>query len=181
MATSASAPASRIWVVGPPGSGKSTVAERLAARLATTATHLDDLHWCPGWVERPDDEMRRAVEAVVSTDAWVVDGNYAFLQDRFLPRADLVVWLDLPLSVTLPRLLVRCLARAWRRTPCCNGNRESLRMTFASRESLLLFAVATDRSRRRRYGKILAGRPHARLATQRSIDRWMAAGPSGGR
>src|SRR4051812_3941900 len=97
----------RIWIVGPPGAGKSSVADVLARRLGVEATHLDDLHWEPGWKERSSDDLARRVESALAAPAWVVDGNYLGALRSFMTRADLVLWIDLPLSVCVPRLLLR--------------------------------------------------------------------------
>jgi hypothetical protein len=96
---------SRIAVVGGSGSGKTTVAQRLAELHDLPYVELDALHWGPNWTPCPRDEFRARVESAISGDAWVVDGGYyGMLGDLVLERADLVVWLDLPLRVTLPRL-----------------------------------------------------------------------------
>lgn len=165
----------RIWVVGPTGSGKSTLADRLAALLGVEATHLDDLHWAPGWVERPRHDLAARLAPVVARPAWVVDGNYGDVQRRYVHAADLVVWLDLPLATTFPRLVARSVARAVRGTPCCNGNRESLARTFLSRESILVWALTSHRRVRRRYARTLAGRPHVRFRDPREVARWLGA------
>jgi adenylate kinase family enzyme len=39
----------RLWIVGPPGSGKSILADRLGALLSCPVVHLDEIHWLPGW------------------------------------------------------------------------------------------------------------------------------------
>jgi adenylate kinase family enzyme len=162
----------RVWVVGPCGAGKTRVATRLAAALGVDATHLDDLHWRPGWIEAAREEERIALAEVVARPTWVVDGNYGALRAEHRGAVALFVWLDLPLAVTFPRLVRRCIVRAARRVPCCNGNRETLRRAFLDRESVLLWALQTHVRRRRQLTEELAGRPHVRLRCAAAVERW---------
>ena len=163
----------RIWVVGPCGSGKSTVAQRLAGALGVAPTHLDDIHWKPGWIESTPAEEQAALDRIVARPAWVVDGNYSKLRGPRMDAVQLFVWLDLPLNVTLPRLLSRCAARAIKRVPCCNGNYESLRGTLLSKESLLLWALTTHQRRKRQLTAELSSRTHVRLRSPRAIEAWV--------
>ncbi len=163
----------RIWIVGPTGSGKSTLADRLAPRLGVEATHLDDLHWEPGWVERPMSDLPGRLAPVLEQPSWVIEGNYKVVRVPSLRRADLVVWLDLPLSVTFPRLLRRTYDRGVRGTLCCNGNREGLWRTFTTRDSILWWSLTTDRRRRRELTRDTAALPCVRLRTARQVEAWM--------
>ena len=167
-------PFRRYWIVGPCGSGKSTVAAAVAARLGVAPTHIDDLFWQPGWQSVNDEQLAARVAAVADRDAWVIDGNYARVRRRFFDRAEFVVWLDPPRAPTLWRLVRRCVQRAVRREPVCNGNYESLWNQFCTRDSLLLYAWRTHRSRRVLYRHELAGRPHVRLQTPHEVRAWLA-------
>jgi adenylate kinase family enzyme len=110
------------------GNGKTTLGRELARRLGVQFVELDALVHGPGWVETPDDELRALVEPIVASDAWVIDGTYrGKLGDLVIESADVVVWLDLPMRVWMPRL-VRRTWRRWRRhEELWNDNRESLR------------------------------------------------------
>ena len=164
---------SRIWVGGPCGSGKSTVAKRLAGALGVAPTHLDDIHWKPGWIESSPAEEEAALEHIVARPAWVVDGNYSKLRGPRMDAVQLFVWLDLPLNVTLPRLLSRCAVRSLKRVPCCNGNYESLWRTLFDKESILLWALTTHQRRKRQLTAELSGRTHVRLRSPRAIEAWV--------
>ena len=156
------------------GSGKTTVARRLAALLGVPHVELDALHHRAGWREATADELRREVEPIVATNGWVVDGVYrSKLGDLTLERADTVVWLDLPRRVWLPRLVRRTVRRVVLREELWNGNRESLRSVLFGRDSLIRFALRNDRSRRHRYPRELAGYRVARLRSQREIDAFL--------
>jgi len=96
-------------VVGCSGAGKSTFARRLGAALGLPVTHLDRLFWRPGWTQAPRDEFHAAQQEIVASAAWVIDGNYGASMHLRLPRADTVVFLDLPRRVCLRRVLVRSL------------------------------------------------------------------------
>ena len=53
-----------------------------------------------GWVGAPDDEFEAVMLAGTPGERWVVAGNYLRVSQRALwPRADTVVWLDLPLPL----------------------------------------------------------------------------------
>lgn len=174
----------RLWVVGPCGSGKSTVASHLAARLGIEPTHLDEIHWRPGWIEASPEEEKVALARALAAPSWVVDGNYGTLGAPHRDLVDLFVWLDLPLTVTWPRLLRRALTRSLLRRPCCNGNYESLWRTFFDRESLLLYALQTHTRRRTGLERELGARPHVRLRTPGAVAQWMrkiSAGERSGR
>jgi adenylate kinase family enzyme len=97
----------RILIWGPSGAGKSTLARHLAKALEIPLVHLDRLFWKPGWIESNDEEFRTKIETAVAADAWVMDGNYSRTLDLRLPRAQLVIWLDLPRYIYFPRALWR--------------------------------------------------------------------------
>jgi adenylate kinase family enzyme len=155
------------------------VADRLAQSLGIAATHLDDLHWEPGWVERSWDDLAHRVAPIVAGDAWVMDGNYSDVRTKLDGRVELYVWLDLPWTTTFARVLRRSWRRAVSGEPCCNGNRETLGRVFLSTDSILLWSVRTRWTRRRDYAAELAGRPHVRLRTPREVEAFLAAAAPG--
>jgi adenylate kinase family enzyme len=168
----------RIQVVGTSGSGKSTTAAAVARKLGLPHIELDALHWLPGWEERPLDEFRALVQKAVAADGWVVDGNYnAKVQDLVWPRVDTVVWLDLPRSTVMRQVTVRTFARWLRGEILWGTNRESLRMSLLSRDSLLWYAWSTHARRRASLEQKLAQVPFEviRLRTRREVDRWLAS------
>ena len=165
----------RIWIVGPCGAGKSTIGQALGDLLDVPYAAIDDLHWLPDWVERPRDDTQALVEQVAEEDAWVIDGNYTEIRRELMHRADLLLWLDLPLRVTLPRLLSRTFARSLKRLSCCNGNQESLHRAFLDRESILLWALTSDARRRGQLEEDCRHVRYVRLRTQAEIDAWLEA------
>ena len=140
---------------------------------------LDSLHWGPNWTPAPAEELRARVAPLIAEDTWVVDGMYyRKIGGIVLERADTVVWLDPPWILTFLRMLRRSLVRSIRRTELWNGNRESLRTTILSRDSIILFALRT-RPRRRELLEAWLARPefsHLRVERFHSLKdamRWI--------
>jgi len=156
------------------GSGKTTVGRALANRLGVPFHELDALHHGPNWTEATPEELRAKVEPIVESDVWVIDGAYrGKLGDLVFERADIVVWLDLPLHVWLPRLLRRTARRVISREELWNGNREQLRDLVHPQNSVMFFALRQYRDRRRRYPSELARFPVARLRTTGEVDSFL--------
>lgn len=153
----------RISVVGTSGSGKTTLARQVSQILSIPHIELDTLHWEPNWVEVPDEVMRsRAIEAL-SFDSWVVDGNYSEVRDIVWTKADTVVFLDYSFLVVMNRLLRRTLWRSITQQKVCNGNRESLRKAFFSRDSILLWMLQTYSRNRKNYPALLQKPEYAHI------------------
>ena len=142
------------------------MARALATSLDTPYVELDAIHHQAGWTELDAAELRRRVEPIVAADRWVIDGSYrSKLGDLVLERADTVVWLDLPRRVWLPRLIRRTARRVVLREELWNGNRESLRGVVGGRDSLIAFALRSERRRRQSYPGELARFRVARLCS----------------
>jgi adenylate kinase family enzyme len=161
--------------------GKTTLGRELARQLDVRFVELDALVHGPGWVETPDDELRAQVEPIVQSDGWVIDGVYrGKLGDLVLRSADLVVWLDLPIRVWVPRLLRRTMRRIRGREQLWNGNQETLANVFWGSDSLFVFAVRSHFRRRRDYPEALARFPVVRLRTTAEVERFLADAAEGG-
>jgi adenylate kinase family enzyme len=158
------------------GNGKTTLGRELARRLEVPFVELDALVHGPSWVETPDEILRAQLEPVLIGEGWVIDGTYRRkLGDLVLASADVVVWLDLPLRVWLPRLASRTWRRYWRREELWNGNRESLREALWGRESLFLYALRSHFARRREWpGELQARFNTIRLCTPLEVKRFLA-------
>lgn len=103
----------RVLVTGNAGSGKTTLAAALGARLGLEVIGLDRVVWRPGWQKAPPEERRAAEAEIAARPAWVVDG----VSRTILAAADLVVFLDLPRPVCLWRALRRSLPHLLRSRP----------------------------------------------------------------
>jgi hypothetical protein len=151
----------------------------LAERLGVTFVELDALVHGPDWAETPDAELRALVEPVVRSDGWVIDGVYhQKLGSIVLDAADVVVWLDLPLRVWIPRLLRRSGRRIAGRQPLWNENRETLGAAVWGRESLLGYGLRTHLQRRRAWPSDLAAYRVVRLRSPAAVQRWLEAVPA---
>jgi len=156
-------PGRRINVVGTTGSGKTTVARAIADRLGIKHIELDALFWKPNWGQTPDDEFLPAVEEATRGERWVLDGNYSRTRPIVWPRADTIVWLDYSFPRVFARLLWRTIRRSITKEELWIGCRERLRISFFSRESILIWCLKTYWQRRRNYPEILSRPEHRHL------------------
>jgi adenylate kinase family enzyme len=157
------------------GNGKTTLARELAQRLDVPFVELDALVHGPGWIETSDDDLRGQIEPILASDGWVIDGAYQHkLGDLVLESADLVVWLDLPIRVWLPRLIRRTYRRIRGREQLWNGNRESLASAVWGRESLVAWALRSHVRRRREWPHALSRLQVIRLKTPAEVERFLA-------
>lgn len=104
----------RVYIVGGPGSGKSSLADALAARTGLEPVHLDD-HWDRTFAT--DDRGAPTPEAlayrtqliadVLRRADWIVEGAEPPFVAALADAADVVVWCDVPFSVAAARMLRR--------------------------------------------------------------------------
>lgn len=91
----------RIAIIGCGGSGKSTVARQLAQILDAPLTHLDALYYDKQWNPVTKDEFAAQQEKLVTSERWIIEGNYAGTLPIRLAAADTVIFLDLPARTCL--------------------------------------------------------------------------------
>ena len=170
----------RVSVIGNSGSGKSTVARRLAAILGVPHLELDAVFHQPGWQPLPDEEFRRITTTRAAEDGWVIDGNYRTVQPLVWARADTVIWLDLPKRTVMRQLAWRTFRRAAFRRELWNGNRERWRnfFTLDPEESVLSWAWHKHAEYRARFAAAASDPANAhmrfiRLTSRRDIRRFL--------
>jgi adenylate kinase family enzyme len=158
----------RVVILGTSGAGKSTLARALGEAEGLLHIDLDDLTtgtYPPVTGEAFVDRVR---ELVTGSD-WIIDGDYERrLGDLVLSRAELAIWLDLPLRVSL--------ARMWRRT--FNDVRSEARHLHPSLARWVAHEIRSHIRRRFTMQKRLAAHPVlsvVHLRTQREVDAWLAS------
>lgn len=122
----------KVLVIGSPGSGKSTLARRLGEKTGLKVIHLDRLYWKPNWVEVGNkDEWKAVLQNVLAGDAWIMDGNYSNTLEMRLEKCDAVIFIDMPPSLCVYRILKRfALYRKGTRPDMADGCEEKLDWEF---------------------------------------------------
>jgi hypothetical protein len=98
----------RFHIIGGPGSGKTTLAERIGARRGIPAYDLDCVAYENGaGAERPLAERGADVQRILAQPGWVTEGIYLGWITPLLAAAEVIVWLDLPWHVAARRIVTR--------------------------------------------------------------------------
>lgn len=185
----ADCPLVKVRIVGTSGSGKTRLAERVAAELGVARLELDAVFWDADWTYRDLDEARALIADFVAAhpDGWVMDGNWTSRIGAALdpPHApDTTVWIDHSRVRTLARVTRRTLRRAIVREQLWHGNREDPRSWLRRDpdENILLWSWTQHPVGRARLEQRIAdGEPIVRLRGQRAVDAWVRSlrGPDG--
>jgi adenylate kinase family enzyme len=171
----------RIVIVGSSCAGKSTLGQLLGAWLGLPVVELDALYWLPGWQGCEEHVFLDKVRDAVARERWVLVGNYVQQRDLSWSRADTLIWLDLPLHVTIPRILTRSFRR-WRSRELLWGtNSERFFQQLAvwdPERSLIAHNIERHQARRARYAAAMQDPEWTRatwhrLRTRREVDAWV--------
>ena len=134
--------------MGTSGSGKTTLGREITSRLSLPHTDLDDHYWLPNWIPRDKNEFQKINTDKFNEDQWVITGNYSRLAGEMWPKADMVVWLDLPLRVLLWRGFKRSLKLTLNQETTCKGNKESFSRLFGRKSILGWFLMGYKRRKK---------------------------------
>jgi len=148
----------RVVILGPGASGKSTLARRLGEITGLKMVEIDKIFWQPGLSAMPREQWARVQLGLVAGAGWILDGDlgpYDAVEVR-LGAADTVIFLDFSIA--------RCAWRAFRRS--------------CERADFWLWLLQYRRkSRPRLLESIAKHAPHAKLQVLRNpqeVDRFLA-------
>lgn len=157
----------RICILGPSNSGKSTLARAIGQARDLAPIHLDQLHHRPhtDWVPRPREEFVALHDAAIETERWVIDGSYSSLLPQRLERATGLILLDV---ATLTSLF-RYARRSWLerdRVGGLEGGRDSVKW------NMIHHIAVVNRAGRRRNDRLFErlDLPRVRLGSARALD-----------
>lgn len=91
----------KVIVIGCPGSGKTTFAEKLQKKTELPLYYLDAIWHKPDKTHIPREDFDERIKEIFSTDKWIIDGNYSRTIEIRLQQCDTVFLFDLPTDVCM--------------------------------------------------------------------------------
>lgn len=91
----------KVIVIGCPGSGKTTFAEKLNNLTGLPLYYLDAIWHKPDKTHIPREEFDQRISEIFVTPEWIIDGNYNRTIEMRLKECDTVFLFDLPTEVCL--------------------------------------------------------------------------------
>lgn len=101
----------KIHIIGSVGSGKTTLARKLSAKLNVPFFELDNVVWKrrnSGDIMRSERERENYLNTLIESDAWIIEGvhNEEWVSNSF-HNADMIIFLDTRYTVRSYRILMR--------------------------------------------------------------------------
>ena len=91
----------KVIVIGCPGSGKTTFAEKLNKLTGLPLYYLDAIWHKPDKTHIPREEFDQRISEIFATSEWIIDGNYNRTIEARLQQCDTVFLFDLPTEVCI--------------------------------------------------------------------------------
>lgn len=101
----------RVAIIGPPGTGKSTFARKLAKKTGLPLTHLDFYYHDKKHDYYNDKESWRAkATQFAETETWIIDGNFSKTLAHRFERADTIFYFNMPTHTAIIGIVNRWIA-----------------------------------------------------------------------
>ena len=94
-------------VIGCPGSGKTTFAEKLRDKTGLTLFYLDAIWHKADRTHISREEFDARLAEILALESWIIDGNYSRTLERRIAACDTVFLFDLPTEVCLEGAISR--------------------------------------------------------------------------
>ena len=88
-------------IIGCPGSGKTTFAEKLQKCTGLPLYYLDAIWHKPDKTHIPREEFDQRIAEIFETPKWIIDGNYKRTIEMRMKQCDTVFLFDLPVEMCL--------------------------------------------------------------------------------
>ena len=86
----------KVIVIGCPGSGKTTFAEKLHKRMGLPLFHLDAIWHKPDRTHISREEYDERLAEILELEEWIIDGNYSRTLEVRMQACDTIFLFDLP-------------------------------------------------------------------------------------
>ncbi|MFC4411799.1 DNA topology modulation protein FlaR [Chungangia koreensis] len=100
----------KIYVLGSVGSGKTTLARQLSAKLGIPHYETDNFVWS----RHPEGDIRNSIEVrdslflqAIHSSSWIIEGVHIDWNEEGFKQADIIVFLDLPLHIRRRQFILR--------------------------------------------------------------------------
>jgi adenylate kinase family enzyme len=91
----------KVIVIGCPGSGKTTFAEKLRDKTGLELFYLDAIWHKPDRTHVSREQYDTRLAEILAKESWIIDGNYSRTIEPRLAACDTVFLFDLPVEVCL--------------------------------------------------------------------------------
>lgn len=100
----------KICIMGPPGAGKSTIANSLANALNISSYEFDEIYWDlsgSDFVKNSEEFIMSATSNLLKRESWIIEGAYDKRLVPFLLDSWLILKIEVPYSIRVIRLFRR--------------------------------------------------------------------------
>ena len=99
----------KIYIIGPVGSGKTTLSRKLSVKYNIKVYELDKVVWDDdnGNVKRCDKEIDKLFNKIISNKKWIIEDVGRTIFNKGISEADIVYYIDLGKFVIYMRCILR--------------------------------------------------------------------------
>lgn len=128
----------KIWIIGSPGAGKTTIASKLSRRINVKLLELDNVYWSKNWIKNTN-VVKEFINPFTEDSSWIIDGYYDDSADVMFDKANIIFWVQVPYLIMMWRLFRRSFFRLLKKQNVCGENYENIKFLF-SKNGIFRFA-----------------------------------------
>ncbi len=161
----------RIAIIGAPGSGKTTLSQKIKDIYDLPVFNIDTIYQLPNWVM--NDPQKRDAQIIEESkkEKWIIDGTFIDTLEERVKRADKIIFLDYSTIAFLKGIFKRLIQNYGKEKPDMPGCKERFDISF-------IFYVATYNLRRRKFVvEILKKYPNKDIMCfkkQKDLNKWVS-------
>ena len=156
----------KIYLIGPVGSGKTTLAKKLSKRYNTKMYELDKIVWDDdnGNIKRSDEEISALFNDILKNDSWIIEDVGRKIFANGIVNADIVYYINLN-KFTIYK---RCISR-WTKQKL-GRERYDYKPTFKGLIQMINWAHKDLKSKEYKLGYIKENAKNYKIISKKDIE-----------